>query len=180
MLANSAGFGKELALVLRLLAVRPLAALLLRPDEKASRRTVQSLFYDKTLVTDDRIGHALALSQREAHRRTLVDVARDLGTISGVRAEWRTTLIGALAKSDVPALVAWGDHDHILPCSHLEAAAAALPRAESHVFAKTGHMPQIERPDEFAAVVEDFLTRVSADRQVTSTKESLTGANPGC
>ncbi|GGI02855.1 hypothetical protein GCM10007170_45530 [Arthrobacter liuii] len=52
VLANSAGFGKEVALVLRLLAVRPLAALLLRPDEKASRRTVQSLFYDKT--TPDR------------------------------------------------------------------------------------------------------------------------------
>ncbi|TQJ36277.1 alpha/beta fold hydrolase [Arthrobacter sp. SLBN-122] len=168
VLANSAGFGKEVALVLRLLAVRPLAALLLRPHEKASRRTVQSLFYNKTLVTDDRIGHALALSQREAHRRTLVDVARDLGTISGVRSEWRTELIGALAKSDVPALVVWGDHDHILPFGHLEAAAAALPRAESHVFAKTGHMPQIERPDEFAAVVEDFLTRVSVDRQAAS------------
>ncbi|MGN7200450.1 alpha/beta fold hydrolase [Arthrobacter sp. SAFR-044] len=168
VLANSAGFGKEVALVLRLLAVRPLAALLLRPDEKASRRTVQSLFYDKTLVTDDRIGHALALSQREAHRRTLLDVARDLGTISGVRAEWRTALIEALGKSNVPALVMWGDHDHILPFSHLEAAAAALPLAESHVFAKTGHMPQIERPDEFAAVVEDFLTRVSVDRQAAS------------
>ncbi|WP_285243204.1 alpha/beta fold hydrolase [Pseudarthrobacter sp. fls2-241-R2A-127] len=168
VLANSAGFGKDVALVLRLLSVRPLAALLLRPDEKASRRTVRAIFYDKTLVTEDRIGHALALSQREAHRRTLLDMARDLGTISGVRPGWRTALIGALAKSDVPALVVWGDHDHVLPFSHLEAAVAALPRAESHVFAKTGHMPQIERPDEFAAVVEDFLTRVSADRQAAS------------
>jgi cation diffusion facilitator CzcD-associated flavoprotein CzcO/pimeloyl-ACP methyl ester carboxylesterase len=168
VLANSAGFGKEVALVLRLLALRPLAAVLMRPDEKASRRSVQSLFYDKTLVTDARVGHAFALSQRQTHRRTLLDVARDLGTFSGVRAEWRTDLIGALAKSDVPALVVWGDHDHILPFSHLEAAAAALPHAESHVFAKTGHMPQIERPDEFASVVEDFLSRVSADRQAAS------------
>ncbi|MDQ0756222.1 alpha/beta fold hydrolase [Arthrobacter sp. B3I4] len=168
VLANSAGFGKEVALVLRLLAVRPLASLLMRPDEKASRRTVQSLFYDKTLVTDARIGHAFALSQRESHRRTLLDVARDLGTVSGVRAEWRTALIGALAQSDVPVLVLWGDHDHILPFSHLEAAAAALPHAESHAFDKTGHMPQIERPDEFAAVVEDFLSRALADRRAAS------------
>ena len=165
VLANSAGFGQDVALVLRLLTVRPLAALLMRPDEAASRRTVQSVFYNKALVTDARVNHAFALSQRAAHRQTVLDIARDLGTIVGIRAEWRTALVEALAQSDVPTLVVWGDHDHILPFSHLGAAAAALPRAESHVFSDTGHMPQIERPDEFAAVVEEFLSRAMAGRQ---------------
>ena len=168
VLADSAGFGKEVALVLRLLTVRPLASLLMRPGETASRRTVQSIFYDKALVTDARVNHAFALSQRASHRQTVVDIARDLGTISGIRAAWRTALVEALAQSDIPTLVVWGDHDHILPFSHLGAATAALPRAESHVFPSTGHMPQIERPDEFAAVVEDFLSRVSAGREVSS------------
>lgn len=159
VLANSAGFGKEVALALRLLAIRPLAALLMRPDPTASRRTVQSIFYDRTLVTEDRIGHAFALSQRAQHRQTVLDVARDLGTISGIRAEWRAALLDAVARLDLPTLVVWGDHDHVLPFSHLEAALASLPGAESHVFPKTGHMPQIERADEFAALVEDFLAR---------------------
>ena len=126
VLANSAGFGKEVALVLRLLAVGPPAALLLRPAPVASRRTVQSIFYDKALVTDARVDHAFALSQRASHRQTLLDVARDLGTIFGVRAGWRRALLGALAQSETPTLVVWGDHDHILPFSHLEAAVAAL------------------------------------------------------
>jgi pimeloyl-ACP methyl ester carboxylesterase len=73
-----------------------------------------------------------------------------------------------LAQSETPTLVVWGDHDHILPFSHLEAAVAALPHAESYTFSKTGHMPQIERPDEFAAVVEDFLSRVPAGRQAAA------------
>ncbi|MET3945951.1 cation diffusion facilitator CzcD-associated flavoprotein CzcO/pimeloyl-ACP methyl ester carboxylesterase [Arthrobacter sp. UYCu512] len=165
VLANSAGFGQEVALVLRLLTVGPLAALLTRPAEAASRRTVESIFYNKALVTDARVGQAYALSRRATHRRTLLEVARDLGTVSGVRAEWRADLMAALAQSDIPMLVAWGDHDHVLPFSHLKAATAALPRAESHVFPKTGHMPQIETPDEFAAVVEDFLARRVADRR---------------
>lgn len=165
VLANSAGFGKEVALVLRLLAVRPLAAILMRPDPAASRRTVQSIFYDKALVTEARVCHSFALSQRAAHRQTVKDIANDLGTLSGIRAEWRTDLVEALAKLDIPTLVVWGDHDHVLPFSHLEAALLALPHAESHVFAKTGHMPQIERPDEFAEVVEDFLSRVPAGSQ---------------
>lgn len=165
VLVNSAGFGREVALVLRLLTVRPVAALLTRPDKSASRRTVQSLFYDKELATDARVEHSFALSQRAAHRQTTLDVARDLGTIFGIRAEWRTALIEALAQSEIPTLVVWGDHDHILPHSHLGAATAALPRAESHVFPNTGHVPQIERPDEFAAVVEEFLSRVMAGRR---------------
>ena len=119
VLADSAGFGQEVALVLRLLTVRPLAALLMRPDKAASRRTVQSLFYDQELATDARVDHAFALSQRAVHRQTTLDIARDLGTIFGIRAEWRTALIDALAQSDRPTLVAWGDHDHILPHSQL-------------------------------------------------------------
>ena len=170
VLANSAGFGREVALVLRLLTVKPFAALLMRPDESASRRTVRSLFYDKELVTDARVGHAFALSLRAAHRQTVLDIARDLGTIAGIRAPWRTALVEALAQSDIPTLVVWGDHDHILPHSHLRAAVAALPRAESYVFSKTGHMPQIERPDEFAAVVEAFLSRVLAGRPTAGSK----------
>ncbi|MET4136689.1 alpha/beta fold hydrolase [Pseudarthrobacter sp. PvP090] len=165
VLANSAGFGQEVALVLRLLTVGPLAALLMRPDEAASRLTVQSLFCDKELATGARVDHAFALSQRSAHRQTTLDIARDLGTIVGIRTEWRTALVEALAQLDIPALVLWGDHDHILPCSQLRAATAALPRAESYVFSNTGHMPQIERPDEFAAIVEQFLSRVMAGRQ---------------
>jgi cation diffusion facilitator CzcD-associated flavoprotein CzcO/pimeloyl-ACP methyl ester carboxylesterase len=168
VLANSAGFGQEVALVLRLLTIRPLAALLIRPGATASRRTVESIFYDKALVTDARVDHAFALSQRSSHRRTVLDIAGDLGTISGIRAEWRRALVKALAQSDIPTLVVWGDHDHVLPYSHLAAATAALPRAESHVFAKTGHMPQIERPDEFAAVVEEFLARNVAGRQAVA------------
>jgi cation diffusion facilitator CzcD-associated flavoprotein CzcO/pimeloyl-ACP methyl ester carboxylesterase len=168
VLANSAGFGQEVTLVLRLLTVRPLAALLMRPDKAASLRTVQAVFYDKELVTDARVAHAFALSQRAAHRQTVVDIARDLGTIVGIRAAWRKELVDALAASDIPTLVVWGDHDHILPFSHLGAATAALPRAESHVFAKTGHMPQIERPDEFAGVVEGFLARRLAAREAAS------------
>jgi cation diffusion facilitator CzcD-associated flavoprotein CzcO/pimeloyl-ACP methyl ester carboxylesterase len=161
VLADSAGFGQEVALVLRLLTVWPLGALLMRPGRSASRRTVQSIFYDKELVTGARVDQAFALSRRASHRRTVLDVARNLGTVSGIRAEWRKELVDALALSDLPILVVWGDHDHVLPFSHLEAATTALPRAESHVFSKTGHMPQIERPGEFATVVEEFLARAA-------------------
>jgi pimeloyl-ACP methyl ester carboxylesterase len=36
---------------------------------------------------------------------------------------------------------------------------AVLPHAETHLFPAVGHMPQIERPDEFAALAQAFLER---------------------
>lgn len=161
VLADSAGFGSEVALVLRLLAIRPLGRLLMRPDPKNSRRTVESVFYDKAFATEERVAHSFALAQRPAHARTLLEVARDLGTIRGVREPWRRLLLERIARAAIPTLVVWGDHDHVLPFSHLAAASEELPSAETHVFAETGHMPQIERADEFAEVVEGFLGRAA-------------------
>lgn len=161
VLADSAGFGPEVTTALRLLTVKPIARVLMRPKATSSARTVQALFYDKSLATDERIAHSLALSRRQSHTRTTADIARDLGTIRGVRPEWRRSVLAALRKSDTPTLVLWGDHDHVLPSSHMEAAIEALPHAETHVFAKTGHMPQIERPEEFATLVTDFVSRHS-------------------
>jgi pimeloyl-ACP methyl ester carboxylesterase len=161
-LADSAGFGSEVTVVLRMLALRPLGALLMRPSAENSRRTVEAVFHDRSLATPERVAHSFALSGRRAHARTMLEVARDLGTIRGVRPEWRLALLERVAALDIPVLVMWGDRDHILPFAHLDAAVAALPDAQSHVFERTGHMPQIERPDEFARVVETFLSGSSA------------------
>jgi cation diffusion facilitator CzcD-associated flavoprotein CzcO/pimeloyl-ACP methyl ester carboxylesterase len=159
VLVDSAGFGPEVTIGLRLLAIKPLASVLMRPSLLKSTNTVRALFYDKTVATDARVRHSYALARRPGHAASVLDVARDLGTFRGVRPEWRAALVDAVKRLDIPILVAWGDHDRILPFAHLEAAAAELPDAETHVFARAGHMPQIERPDEFAAVVESFLSR---------------------
>ncbi|GAA0997990.1 alpha/beta fold hydrolase [Subtercola frigoramans] len=159
VLADSAGFGPEVTMVLRMLAVKPLATLLMRPNAQNSARTVQSLFYDKSLATDARIAHAFAISRRRSHAATTLDLAHDLGTLRGVRPEWRQSLVAGVRRLDIPTLVVWGDHDHVLPFIHLAAAAEALPKAETHVFDNTGHMPQIERADEFAVLLHDFLSR---------------------
>lgn len=163
VLVDSAGFGPEVTIGLRLLAIKPLAALLMRPSLLKSARTVRAIFYDRAVVTAARIRHSFELAQRPGHAATLLEVAGDLGTFRGVRPEWREQLIEGVRRLQVPILVTWGDHDRILPVAHLEAAAAALPGAETHVFTRAGHMPQIERPDEFADVVESFLSRRSLD-----------------
>ncbi|MFJ9682586.1 alpha/beta fold hydrolase [Streptomyces sp. NPDC101194] len=87
---------------------------------------------------------------------TLRQVARDLGSWRGVRPDWRTKPLAEVSALDVPVLVAWGAHDRILPARHLIDAASALPGARIHLFPRTGHLPQIERTEETAALLSSF------------------------
>ena len=156
-LVDSAGFGREVSLTLRLLAIRPLARLLLRhPTWSGARQVERSIFHDPAFATDARIEHAHRLAHRPHAARVLLETARSLGTLRGVRPEWRQRLLGAVAELGIPVLVVWGSRDRIIPAAHLNAAAARLPHARTHLFEDTGHMPQIERADAFSRLVTDF------------------------
>jgi pimeloyl-ACP methyl ester carboxylesterase len=155
-LVNSAGFGKEVTIALRVLAVRGLAALLLRPSLAGARRMERALYFDRSFVTDERIQYGYRIATRPHGARVLLELARNLGTVRGVRQAWRDELTAAVASREVPTIVVWGDRDLILPAAHLEAARTLLPHARFHLFRDTGHMPQVERAEEFSKLLVDF------------------------
>ena len=62
-----------------------------------------------------------------------------------------------LHRIDVPTLLLWGDHDRMFPIAHAHAFQKAIPGAKLVTIAKCGHVPQIEKPDEFVAALETFI-----------------------
>ncbi len=62
----------------------------------------------------------------------------------------------ALAES-LPILIVWGSGDPIIPVSHGESAHAALPDSQLEIFDGVGHLPQLEAPGRFVAVLDRFL-----------------------
>lgn len=65
---------------------------------------------------------------------------------------------------EVPMLIVWGARDPIIPARHGEDAHRALPGSRLEVFDDVGHLPQIEQPGRFIAVLEDFLTATEPAR----------------
>jgi pimeloyl-ACP methyl ester carboxylesterase len=57
----------------------------------------------------------------------------------------------------LPILIVWGREDSIIPVSHAEAALETLPGARLEIFDAVGHLPQVEAPGRFVAVLERFL-----------------------
>ncbi len=66
------------------------------------------------------------------------------------------TLRGRLSAITVPTLVLWGDSDQIVDPTYGRAYAAAIPGARFQLLTATGHVPQIETPDQLLRAVWDF------------------------
>ena len=63
------------------------------------------------------------------------------------------TLAARLAKLQVPALVVWGESDGIVDVDYGRAYAEAIPGARFEVLPNTGHVPQLETPEQLLLVV---------------------------
>lgn len=62
-----------------------------------------------------------------------------------------------LHRIDVPTLLIWGEHDRLFPVEHGRTYQRLIPGARLAVIPACGHVPQIERPDEFVAEIEAFI-----------------------
>jgi pimeloyl-ACP methyl ester carboxylesterase len=65
-----------------------------------------------------------------------------------------------LERIALPTLVVWGANDLVVPLSHARRAVDHLPDGELVVVPQCGHLPHVERSQEFLAAVIPFLERV--------------------
>ena len=70
--------------------------------------------------------------------------------------DWRDVI----ARFTVPSLFVAARESEVWPCSHAEASAALNGQARSHVIEHCGHAANIEQPDEFNALLTDFLSQI--------------------
>ncbi|HET7053889.1 MAG TPA: alpha/beta fold hydrolase [Solirubrobacterales bacterium] len=62
-----------------------------------------------------------------------------------------------LTEIEIPTLVVWGLNDHIVPVEAAIGYQRLIPNSRLELFERTGHVPQMERPIRFNALLEDFL-----------------------
>jgi pimeloyl-ACP methyl ester carboxylesterase len=134
------------------------------------------LFISATAGVGSRIGSAIGRGVGVLGLRPnadLAEVARAYATLSDSerRKAFLATLravvgmegqrIAALDRlylaETLPLLILWGENDPIIPVEHAREAHAQLPGSRLEIFADTGHVPMLERPGRFIAVLERFL-----------------------
>ncbi|MBO2451104.1 alpha/beta hydrolase [Actinomadura barringtoniae] len=65
-------------------------------------------------------------------------------------------LLDRLAAIDIPVHVLWGESDRIVDPDYGKAYAAAIPTATFTLLPRTGHLPQVETPEELLGALLDL------------------------
>jgi len=65
--------------------------------------------------------------------------------------------VDALKSFDRPVLLAWGDSDALFPLEHARRLEADFPNARLHVMTGSSTFVMVDRPDELAAAIGDFI-----------------------
>jgi pimeloyl-ACP methyl ester carboxylesterase len=64
---------------------------------------------------------------------------------------------GRLPEIEVPTLIVWGLKDRIVPVEAAIGYHRLIPSSRLELFERTGHVPQMERPARFNALLDEFL-----------------------
>jgi pimeloyl-ACP methyl ester carboxylesterase len=160
VLVSSGGLGPEVSPVLRAAAL-PGADLFIAATASIGDRAGSAIGRGMAAVgirpgadvTEVARGYA-ALAEPERRKAFLATLRSVVGT-KGQRVSASDRLYLA---EQVPVLIVWGARDPIIPVRHGEEAHRSLPGSQIEIFEGAGHLPQLEQPGHFIAVLERFLT----------------------
>jgi pimeloyl-ACP methyl ester carboxylesterase len=62
-----------------------------------------------------------------------------------------------LGEIEMPTMIVWGQSDRVIPMGAALSYHRRIPHSRLEIFERTGHVPQLERPARFNALLDDFL-----------------------
>lgn len=117
----------------------------------------RNLFHDQTVAEA-----ALQRPQSEAEQFTEMKNRLTMAKLTWQPRLYNPHLHKWLHRITVPTLIIWGDDDKIIPTGYGPAFAALIPGARLEIIAKCGHLPQVERSDEFVGKIAGFAREAGA------------------
>jgi pimeloyl-ACP methyl ester carboxylesterase len=79
------------------------------------------------------------------------------GFIGGLEAVLDYEIRDRLGKIACPTLIVWGERDRLINVHDADVFAELIPNSRKVIFEDTGHVSMLERPEEFNALLEEFL-----------------------
>lgn len=157
VLVDSGGLGREVALFLRVLSIPLLGEALIDPGLKGTRALLRLLLHRSNwhLITDDLVRDVAAARTRPGNKRALLAALRTGVNVWGQKTDFM--LAARLPRLQAPLLTVWGAQDGVIPVSHAHRAHQAAPGSRLRVFDQCGHWPQMEKADQFNALINEFL-----------------------
>jgi pimeloyl-ACP methyl ester carboxylesterase len=132
-----------------------------RADPVVRRKRLRRLFLQGVVRYPERLSAPLTWE--------LVQGADKPGFLPGLAANLNYSFRDRLAHIEIPTLIVWGRNDMLVPVGDAARYERLIgPNARAEIFEDTGHVPMLERPSRFNALLEAFLAgRPEPEREVS-------------
>lgn len=126
--------------------------------DKFGITAIKNAWYDASLVTDSVLEGYTRPLRTKGWDRALVEFTAEM--LASSVPESNPPLPERLKEISCPVLIVTGDSDRLVPSWNSERLSHAIPGSRLEVIKKCGHLPHEERPQEFVAIVGNFLTSI--------------------
>ena len=159
VLVDSLGFTEHMGIPDRIMGIYPLAKFLtqtaLKPvrTNKNIEKFLRSVFYNQNLDLAPQFIDYFYKTMETSHN--LLFISR-LSSFFGVRPEF--IMKHQLPKIQNRTLIVWGEYDKLMPVKYNQPQFQLLPNADFTIIENAGHIPSIEKSQEFNQLIVKFLS----------------------
>lgn len=121
-----------------------------RGDKEYIRKKTEVTFYDPKMATDELVDEVFEIT---TSRLKVIKV------LALAKSAIRNNLGEELNQIKTPTLLIWGNNDIITPPFVAQEFNKLIPGSELHFIDKCGHAPMMEVPNEFNAILSNFLKK---------------------
>lgn len=121
--------------------------------EEFRDRMLGALFHGEPLFTEEQLEDTATLLR---HPPAMVSMARS------IKATRVYKVLPAMDKVTCPSMYVWGEYDRMTPAGAWVRALADYPQHEMVLVGECGHIPMVERADEYSVHLDRFLAPFDA------------------
>lgn len=119
---------------------------------------IKNAWYDASQVTDSILETYTRPLRTKGWDRALLEFTAEM--VASSSPESNPSLPERLNEISCPVLIVTGDSDRLVPSWNSVKLSQAIPGSRLEIIKKCGHLPQEEKPQEFVAIVDNFLKSV--------------------
>ncbi len=121
-----------------------------RGDYEVIKKKAQDVFYDPAVATKEIVDEVY---------ETVNDRNKLIKTLAIAKSAIRHNMSKDLPKMHLPVCIIWGKNDIVTPPEVAEEFHHLLPDSELHWIDKCGHAAMMEHPDQFNAILAEWLSK---------------------
>jgi pimeloyl-ACP methyl ester carboxylesterase len=125
-----------------------------RGDYEYIKNKTAETFYDPAVATKELVDEVFSIVN---------DRNKAIRVVATAKSAVRHNLGDKLQHIKAPTLLIWGRQDNVTPAFVAEKFHELIPHSELFFLDRCGHAPMMEQPDQFNAILNDFLSRVVQD-----------------